>query len=199
MHNKDSNNTDINKLYQKIVDGDRAAYKEVFRLYYDALCRFAGTYIADSQQCEDLVQEAYIKMWEQRSKLGDVKNMKSYLYTMVKNNCINYLVHLKVKDKYAQHFSAEIDILTVEADELNLDGELSVEEKVLTAIEDLPTQCKEVFKKKYLDGMRTKEVAELMNISPRTVEAHVLNALKSLRNRFKDMLPVFLLFLIHKF
>ncbi len=172
----------------RIAQGDVDAYEELYRLYYYALCRFASNYLGDDAQAEDIVQDTLLKLWEQRTRFAEITNIKSYLYLSVKNTCLNQLTHQKVVAKHADSVSNEINLLLLEATDNAFDDEdPSLEEQVINAISNLPKQCGEVFKMKYLDGKRTNEIAENFNISPRTVNAHIYNALKSLRNHFKDI------------
>ncbi len=169
----------------KIAKGDVNAFKQIYALYYAQLCKFAWRYTQCDQQAEDIVQESMVKLWEQKERFTEVSNLKAYLFLSVKNACINYLEHQKVVAKHADVVVAEINLLSLQED--NLESELEreqLEARVFEAIEGLPAQSGEVFKMKYLEGKRTKEIAEMLGLSPRTVETHVYNALKSLRSIF---------------
>lgn len=180
--------TQKDDINQRIAQGDADAYKELYQLYYYALCHFASNYLGDDAQAEDTVQDALLKLWEQRSRFAEIANLKSYLYLSVKNACLNHLTHQKVVAKHADFISDEINLLALQATNSAFDDEeISLEEQVIDAISNLPKQCSEIFKLKYLEGKRTKEIAEDLDISPRTVNAHIYNALKSLRNHFKDI------------
>jgi len=184
-------------MIKLIVSGDSSAFKELYRLYYAALCRFAYKYVGDIAQSEDIVQDTLLKIWEQREKLSGLASLKSYLYSAVKNSCLNYLEHQKVVNKYTENVSVEINLLSLQYEDISFDeDEFFLENQLLAAIDDLPKQCGEIFKMKYLEGLRTKEIATQTNLSPRTVEAHVFNALKTLREKFKNIAPTLILLLI---
>lgn len=184
-------------LVRLIAGGDTLAFKELYHLYYVALCRFACKYVEDMQQSEDIVQDTLLKIWEQRAKLSGLTSLKSYLYSAVKNSCINYLEHQRVVNKYVENISVEVNLLSLQYENTDFEDEQALlENQLIRAIDDLPKQCGEIFKMKYLDGLRTKEIAAQTNLSPRTVEAHVFNALKTLRERFKNVSPVFVFFII---
>ncbi len=177
-----------NDINQRIALGDAKAFKELYQLYYYALCRFASNYLCDDAQAEDIVQDVLLRLWEQRTRFAEIANLKSYLYLSVKNACLNHLTHQKIVAKHADIISDEINLLVLQTINSTFDDEEpSLEEQVLNAIANLPKQCSEIFKLKYLEGKRTKEIAEDLEISPRTVNAHIYNALKSIRNHFKDI------------
>lgn len=187
-------------ITEQIAAGDTSAFKEVYRLYYVALCRFAYKYLKDQALAEDIVQDALLKIWEQRSRLLEITNLKSYLYLAVKNACLNHFEHQKVVAKHADALVAEINIISLQHENTAFEHEEPLlEDRVLAAIEQLPKQSGDIFKMKYLEGRRTKEIAELTNLSPRTVETHVYNALKNLRAVFKDISPLLFLGLVYFF
>jgi RNA polymerase sigma-70 factor (ECF subfamily) len=188
-------NSDFIKL---LSSGDMAAYQELYECYYKDLCRFAFRFIENREDSEDLVQETLLKVWEQRAKLVALMSIKSYLYSAVKNSCLNYLGHQKVVQKHADAVANEINSLSLGQTQTDFDDEREfLETKLYESIEELPAQCREIFKQKYIDGLKTKEIAEKTGLSPRTVEAHVFNALKALREKMKFVAPVLLFLLIH--
>lgn len=189
-------NTQI-ELIQKITIGNTSAFEEVYRLHYKALCRFAYKYIDDVDNAQDIVQDTMLKVWEQRARLSEISNIKSYLFLAVKNSCLNYLEHKKVMCKHAEIVSAEINLLSLQESNLAFEEEHDLlEEKIFEAIENLPKQCGDIFKMKYIEGKKIKEIAELSNLSPRTVEAHVFNALKKLRAACLHLMPILILWMV---
>lgn len=183
-----------NKLIEDIAKGDTKAFHEIYRTYYVPLCKFAYKFLTDSSLAEDIVQDTLLKFWDQRSRMFEITNLKSYLFLSVKNACFNHWEHQKVIAKHADAVVAEINLTSLQDENMAFEDEApNLEELVMQAIEQLPKQSGEVFKLKYLEGKRTKEIAEMTNLSPRTVETHVYNALKNLRAVFKDFDPFLLL------
>lgn len=80
-----------------LVEGDEKAYKRLFDLYYSSLVMFAAKYLRDTDLAEDLVQDVIYDFWKQRQHLSELSSLKSWLYISVRNRCINYLEHDKVK------------------------------------------------------------------------------------------------------
>ncbi|MBK8806706.1 MAG: hypothetical protein IPO21_08695 [Bacteroidales bacterium] len=103
------NKGDIN-IIEEIKKGNPLVFKEVYRLYYAQLCRFASDYIEDADEVEDLVQDTLIKIWDKREELA-ITNLKNYLFTSVRNACINRLEHIKIVQNHKEKNISEIKIL----------------------------------------------------------------------------------------
>ena len=185
---------DQNELYYiaEIKKGNASVFKDVYRLYYSPLCRFANKYFTDTDEVEDIVQDIMIKLWEQHQKLT-ITNLKTYLFSAVKNSCINRLNHLKVVQKYSDSALIEIKLLELEYDtEFNDNDTKSLQTQVTDAIDLLPEQCSKIVKMKYIDGMKSKDIAQQTNLSQRTVETHIYKGLKTLSLKFKNIIPLLL-------
>ena len=189
---------DIEEEYiiAEIKKGNSLIFKDVYRIYYSPLCRFAHKYFDKKEEAEDIVQETMVKMWEQRNKL-EINNLKTYLFSAVKNGCLNRLKHLIVVQKHNETTAIEIKLIELESDNEFFDEETKIlERKVFEAIEDLPEQCGKIVKLKYIDGMKSKDIAVMTNLSPRTVETHLYKGLKVLSQKFKDTIPLLIIMFI---
>jgi RNA polymerase sigma-70 factor (ECF subfamily) len=183
-----------NEIYYiaEIKKGNASVFKEVYRLYYSSLCRFANKYFNDTDEVEDIVQDIMVKLWEQRQK-HTITNLKTYLFSAVKNSCINRLNHLKVVQKHGESASIELKLLELEYDTLFIDDDIkSLQTQVLDAIDLLPEQCCKIVKMKYIEGMKSKDIAQHTNLSQRTVETHIYQGLKTLSLKFKNIIPLLL-------
>ena len=189
---------DIEEEYiiAEIKKGNSLIFKDVYRIYYSPLCRFAHKYFDKKEEAEDIVQETMVKMWEQRNKL-EINNLKTYLFSAVKNGCLNRLKHLIVVQKHNETTAIEIKLIELESDNEFFDEETKIlERKVFEAIEDLPEQCGKIVKLKYIDGMKSKDIAIMTNLSPRTVETHLYKGLKVLSQKFKNTIPLLIIIFI---
>ena len=183
------------QYWKLISNGDKAAFEHVFKSYYQQLCNYAGTLIKDLDEAEEVVQNAFFNIWNKRESLEINVSLKSYLYRVVHNDCLNKLKHGKVRVMYAEDYKSSMaggfddSAKVLDAKELNL--------QINDAIDALPEQCGHVFKLSRFENLKYSEIAEQLGISVKTVENHMGKALKILRERLKDYLPllIWLLFI----
>ncbi len=163
---------------------DQKALEEVFELFYQPMCRFAAGYLPDKDSAEDIVQQIFINLWNQRDSIEPGKPLKSYLFTSVKNRCLNYIRDHKKYRNYYLDVETELEIPVKERD---IASEADLENQLARALEKLPEKCREVFLLCRFEDMKYKEVAQQLNISQKTVEAQMSKALKILRTELKDI------------
>ena len=176
----------LTRLKQK----DIAAFEKVFHSYYAELCGFAQKYVENKDVAEELVQSMFCSLWEKLDTLDVRTNLKSYLYSGVRNAAFNYFKHQKVVDKHAQHMASFSTIETPVSDRLEV-KELKL--KIAAAMDLLPDKCRQVFELSRGEHMKYREIADELGISIKTVEIHMGKALKILRRELGTYLPVALL------
>jgi RNA polymerase sigma-70 factor (ECF subfamily) len=167
----------------------KEAYQQLFEKHYQPLCNYAFAIIKDYDDAEDIVQGVFIKFWnnENKAEIGD--KAKQYLVRSVKFKCIDYQRKETVKRKYEKEAIHEMT-----ADNRASIGDVGYEEEAETqlkdvlmlAISELPEKTREVFMMSKIDGLRYKEIAEHLGISPKTVENQMGRAFKHLRDKLKD-------------
>jgi RNA polymerase sigma-70 factor, ECF subfamily len=160
------------------------AFQEVFEQYYKPLCRFAGGYISDIDSAEEIVQQVFINLWEHREEIDPQKAIKSYLFTSVKNRCLNYIRDNKKFRNYYLDVELELEIPVSDNDKTEM---ADLEKQVADALDKLPEKCREVFMMCRFEDMKYKDVALKLDISQKTVEAQMSKALKILREELKDV------------
>ncbi len=170
-----------NNLLEQIKKSDQKAFEIIFRLYYQPLSKFAQRIIDDEEVSADIVQEVFIQFWEQRQSISNT-NIKSYLYTVVKNKALNHIRHLQVKLKHTNEVLHSID----EAYEYETGNE-ELNLKIVSSIDKLPEQCKKIFIMSRMHGLKQNEIAEELNISIKTVKNQIGKALKILRAELKGL------------
>ena len=160
-------------------------FQVVFRTYYNLLCNYAFTFTKDADASEDLVQDLFIKIWEQRRGLLKEASIRYYLFTAVRNNCITWLRREK-QSATVQLTGYETISATMDYPDGPMDEER--DEKILLeqAIARLPPKCKEVFLLSRFGKLSYKEIATNLDISPKTVENQLGKALKMLRAFLKE-------------
>jgi len=172
---------------------DQKIFQKVFEQYYKPLCRFAQGYINDADSSEEIVQQVFINLWNQRESIDPGKDMKSYLFTSVRNRCLNYIRdHKKFRSQYLD-VETELHIPVFDFDKLAI---ADLEKQVNDAIMKLPEKCREVFVLVRFEEMKYKETADHLGISVKTVEAQMSKAFKILREELKDIWALVLYFII---
>jgi RNA polymerase sigma-70 factor (ECF subfamily) len=181
---------DLSEKYilDKLRSGDEQVFEEIFRTYYERLCNYANTILNDMDEAEEMVQNAFLVVWEKHESLDIHTSMKSYLYRAVHNSCLNRVKHFKVRQVHGEAIKHQTDILCDDASEDLVGKEL--EGVINQAIDELPQQCRMVFRMSRFENLSYAEIAEQLNISVKTVENHMVKALKTLREKLKDYLPV---------
>lgn len=155
----------------------------IFHTYYQRLCHFAWQIVKDEDVVQDLVQEAFIAFWKNRSNLADDELVyKSYLYSTVKNLCLNRLRHVKVVDRY-QHIQQEKpqELLNQEMVIIRKLIRAEIMEDVMRIIKSMPAGCQNVFRLSYLEGLNNEEVAKALSITVNTVKTHKRRGLRLIR------------------
>ncbi|WP_111596953.1 RNA polymerase sigma-70 factor [Chitinophaga skermanii] len=181
-------------LIPAFQQGEPSAFNAFFVEHYKPLCFFATQLLANTGEAEDIVKDAFVKLWHKKADFDHPKSIKSFLYTTTRNACLNYLRHLKVHD----HFQAEMQYLDEnKRDELVLQQMIRTElmASIYKAIEALPEKRQQVFKMVYMEGLKLDEIAEKLGISVFTVKEHKAKALAQLRLQFTDtQLALFFIF-----
>ena len=175
--------TEDNQLYLKFSAGDERAFQTLFRKYYPAMCNFARQFLNDSELAEETVQDLFVKIWEKRENLTIQSSVKHYLFRSVRNHCLNQLQHDKIKKQYSDR------MLETVHQEINPDDfylEVDLVQRIEKSISSLPPKRQEIFRLSREQGLKYKEIAETLNISVKTVEAQMGQALKYLREELKD-------------
>lgn len=166
----------------------------VFREYYQPLVRYGHTFLRDSAETEDVVQQVFVSLWEKREQTDIHTSIRSVLYASVRNACLNKLKHQKVRDAYAtevKHTQTDEDVSdSAQLNELN--------QRIEEAISDLPEQCARIFRMSRFEQLRYQEIADQLGISVKTVENQMGKALKRVRESLADYLPLLLLFFIQE-
>ncbi|MDD3687391.1 MAG: RNA polymerase sigma-70 factor [Bacteroidales bacterium] len=184
--------TNEKHLFDQIKAGNKVAFDTVFRMYYRDLCRFAMFMNCSSEDAEELVQDMFFKLWQNRNQINVISSSKSYLFTSVKNSMLNKHKHEKVKQMYAADYRYTNK---EESDDFEMDENREKIKNIELAIAELPEKRREIFVKSKVEGKKYKEIADELQISVKTVENQMGEALKFLRNKLsaKEFLILLLL------
>ncbi len=172
-------------------------FKERFDTYYPMLCRIAFGYIPNPNECEDIVQECFIAVWNNGKHDLEEKEFLAYMLRAVKNNCISYL--RKQKSTMVSLDDSLIHTIHTEIMDEETDDE-SPDKKLDRIIAVLPAKCKEIFLLSKLQGLKYQEIATKLNISIKTVENQMGKAMRLIREqlntRMFTLVSLFLLTLL---
>jgi RNA polymerase sigma-70 factor (family 1) len=170
----------LQKLINRIaLYDDAVAYKELFLLYHPRLISFSFSITKSKESAEEVVSDVFLKIWTKRSSLTRVTNFHLYIYIITKNFSINYL--LKQKREHTFSFDdtfVEFKSLYPDPEQTMITAEMF--RRVHLAIQSLPPKCQLIFKLVKEDGLKYREVAELLDLSVKTVENQMTIALKKI-------------------
>ena len=172
---------------QAIRAGDHGAFEALFRAYHASLCSFAYRYLGARDLAEEIVQEVFLCIWERRESWDVRTSVRSYLLTSVRNAALSYLRHERVVRRRQAEVRDIHESVAASPEGRALEAETVV--AVRQAIGRLPDRCRLVFTLHREQGLTYAEVAEVLGISPRTVEVQIGRALKSLRKHLASHRP----------
>lgn len=183
-------------LIQEIKAGNTRAFAQVFQHYYKDIVLFAASWLPKKEEaCEDIVQEVFVNIWDNRNKLPELDSLKSYLLKAVQNRCLNYLRHMQIKSKYLELNSLTTAQMSRETEEYILYSELKHQlQNTLIHLSPLQRQC---FEMNRLKGLKQAQIAEELGIPLRTVEQKIAEALKILKKHLKEYYLLISLLLFH--
>lgn len=161
-------------------------FEEIYRLYYVELCVFAQRYLQSPEDSEEIVQDVIFKLWENKDSVESIQSVKAYLYTSVRNKCLNALKHIKIQDRYRGE--AWLELKRIESENYEDSSAVELQEKISESIEILPERCREVFMMSRSEGMKNKDISKKLGITVKAVEANISRALSSLRVSLKEYL-----------
>ena len=165
---------------------------------FSRLFLFAKEYVLFDEEAENIVQDIFLMLWEKRDALRVDVSLTAYLFTLVKNKCIDFLRHRMVEQMYSENIQHEyneelnVKLFALESFDHNFSSEEDIEILLRNAIDKLPERCRLIFIKSRIEGKKYKEIAEELNLSVNTVEGQISIALKKLREELKDYLPLLL-------
>jgi RNA polymerase sigma-70 factor (ECF subfamily) len=171
-------------LVRRLKLGDKKAFEEIFRKFKEKIFYFAIRYYNSTADAENIVQDVFIKLWDERAGLKEELSLNSYIYTITKNHLFN-INRKKINEKAYRTYIIEhlVQFPNLENELIYADLKANVD-KIIDA---LPTQRKKVFIMGNVEGLSNKEVAEIMNLSVRTVEVHKSLALQTIRKEMKKI------------
>lgn len=174
-------------LTQRLIAGDENAYNTIFRQYYKDLCIFVSRY-SGPLECEEIVQDIMLWLWENRTVLPQELSIKPFLFSAAKNKCINTITHKRVKNRVLTELLAEYENVFHVSNYYEKYERKEIFDLLAKALEELPPEYKEAFELNRFQNMTYTEIAKKMGVSSKTIAYRISQTLKKLRVVFKDYL-----------
>ncbi|MFZ1750666.1 MAG: RNA polymerase sigma-70 factor [Saprospiraceae bacterium] len=173
------------KHLQPLRSVDKATFEELFKEHYDGMYRYCQTMVNDISEVEDIIQGVFTDLWQDRHKLVIHTSIQAFLYKGVYFKCMNNIKHAKVAQKYVR---------STPDHESHMVGDTmiyqEVAEKIDQVMRTLPEQCRKIFAMSRFDGLRYKEIAETLQLSPKTIENQMGKALKTMRVALSEYIHI---------
>lgn len=178
--------------------GNPAAFKEVFTVLYPRLKGYCKLFVPDKNRIEDLIQETFIAVWENKASIKPDKTIESYVFVILRNKCLNFLKTqqrlnydvVALKDLKVEDLQFLYHLDFIEREDRSIEEQLL--ESLKEAIDELPDKMKKVFVLCKVKGRKQKEVAEELNISVKMVEKHIAIAKNQIREKLHARYPALL-------
>lgn len=169
----------IQVLQQRIaLYNDQLAYKELYALFFKSLQQFAISFVRSPEVAEEIVSDVFIKVWKKRAGLSRISNLKLYLFISTRNGSLNYLRTQKKSILHPEQYLVQLQSIYFNPEKLMLTAEMM--NRVQKAINDLPPRCQLIFKLIKEDGLKYREVADLLHLSLKTIENQMAIAIRKI-------------------
>lgn len=186
---------------EALTDQADIRFEDIYLSYFSKMKHFAQEYVILEEDAENIVQDVFTELWEKREMLNMPINLIAYLFTTIKNKCLNHLRHKTIVNETANLLQEEyfitlrMNLNSLEAFDQNLFSEQDIEQIITKALNTLSPKCKEIFIMSKIEGKKQKQIAAELNISINTVETQIGIAYKKLRVELKNYMPLFLFLL----
>lgn len=183
-------------LLGRIALGDQRAFSTVYHLYYDKIYKFSFRLLRSEEFSEEVVQETMLLIWQGGDKLKEIRNLDAYLKTVAKRKVIALYRRKAIEDRAVKELKAAYSEVHNETEEgiLHRESRKILDEGILL----LPSQQRLVYQLCYQDGLKYEEAAEKLHISHGTVQSHMKQALKFLRNHLSSHSDIAVLVIVFR-
>ncbi len=172
------------EIIRRIRQGDKQEFEKLFRSSYVSLVRYAKRILKDHDTAEEIVQDLFFRLWQDRGTLTIESSLNGYLFRSVHNKSLHFIEHQKVIDRHAGEIAASADETAEPVTDAIYYSEL--QSKVARVLERLPERCSVIFRMSRFEGLKYNEIAEKLSVSLKTVEANMGKALKEFRKALAE-------------
>lgn len=177
----------LNEMFilAKIKEGDIKTFEEVFRRYYSPLCWYAAGITGQTEVAEEIVEELFYVLWKERESIQIFHSIKSYLYGAVRNEALQYCEHREVRSRYRDAVMASSKQEEDSGPQEQMEYK-ELQSLINRALEKLPERRLRIFRMHRMEGKKYAEIASLLSLSVKTVEAEMTKTLRVLRNEIEN-------------
>jgi RNA polymerase sigma-70 factor, ECF subfamily len=171
------------EIIWRIRQGDLKQFETLFRSSYTSLVKYARTLLKDHDTAEEIVQDLFFSIWQNKEKIKIESSLNGYLFRSVHNRCLHYIEHLKVVERHEKEMAEQSTFTDSPADVLQYK---ELQARIARTIEKLPERCGQIFCMSRFEGLKYSEIAEKLSVSVKTVEANMGRALKEFRKALAE-------------
>jgi RNA polymerase sigma-70 factor (ECF subfamily) len=171
-------------LFERVREGDAGAFEIIVRSYVKELGSFAKYFVKSHDVAEDIVQNLFIHLWEKKNSIRIKGRLRTYLFAAIRNRSLDYLKHQSIDQKYSYGYSQLVPLPSTPHEIVEL---RELDDLIMKALEKLPERRRIVFILNKYCNMTYAEIAEILEITVKTVDAHMVNAVKSLRSDLQSL------------
>lgn len=172
------------EIIRRIREGDVEVFESLFRSSYVSLVRYAKAVIKDHDSAEEIVQDLFFRLWQDRNRLNIVSSLNGYLFRAVHNRCLHEISHRRIVDKHARETS--LQSRENSEDPMDIMRYRDLQSRVARILERLPERCGKIFCMNRFEGLKYAEIAEKLSVSVKTVEANMGRALREFRKELDE-------------
>ncbi|MCG8306482.1 MAG: RNA polymerase sigma-70 factor [Cytophagales bacterium] len=189
---KTHNDSDLPELVTRLISGDHSAFKSIYRLFFSRVFHFVNRFSVTREETEEIVQDVFVKLWENRSSLNTDKNICNYLYKISKNQVIDRIRKNIAVSRHFDNFERKHPkVLTSNTTE-QLVNFYELTNIISGLVEELPIKRRAIFKLNREKGLTYKEISDVLKISQGTVEKQMSKALHSLTSSLRNRYGIFI-------
>ncbi len=176
--------TGDNEIIRRIRKGDVKEFESLFRSSYVSLVRYAKTIIKDHDTAEEIVQDLFFRLWQDKEKINIASSLNGYLFRAVYNRCLHLISHRKIVEKHVRETTSEQS--SGPEDPSDILHYRDLQNRIATILGRLPERCGRIFCMNRFEGLKYAEIAEKLSVSVKTVEASMGKALREFRKELDE-------------
>ena len=176
----------MNLIIKQLQDGNEKVFEQIVREYWPRMFKFALIYTQNNETSQELVQDTFLVLWNNRAILKDNTNLITYLMVVLRNKCLNLLEQTRIRQLYIEEIDDEIiyqraNLYVLQDEASQIVESEDLHKAIERALSKLPDKTREIFMLSRYDGLKNQQIAETKNISQKTVEYHISKALQILK------------------